>query len=320
MIELSELTEISLREIWEHETHDFTPWLETNIQRLGDVLELELDVIETEASVGNLSLDLLAKEKRSGQTVIIENQLEPADHKHLGQLLSYAAGLDADIIIWISEDVKEEYRQVLDWLNQKTTTEIQFFAVLVKIVKIEDSKPALDFRPIVLPNEWQKQQKQETKTLSPRHEKRKNYFQELIDKLRDEHKFTRATKGQHYTYHNFTSRIVSEIQYGAMLRVADSKAVVYVHIAEGIKGGRQTVYDALHSQKNEIEKEIGQPLQWEWENEDGNFSRIAVSTDGSIDANENELKKVMAWHIENLLNFKAVFHPKIELILKTLSS
>ena len=315
MNDFSELTKIPLRETWAHEAHNFTPWLEKNIQKLGDALGLDLEVIEREASVGDLSLDLLAQDSQSSKTVIIENQLEPADHKHLGQLLSYAAGLDASVVIWISEDVREEYRQVLDWLNQKTTTDIQFFAVVVEVVTIEDSKRALVFRPVVLPNEWQKLQKQKTGKLSPKHEKRKKYYQKLIDDLREEHNFTGARKAQHYTYHHFASGIAG-IKYGAMLR-ADDKALVYVQIEEGVKVGRLDIYDALNDQKDKIEKAIDTSLEWIRDPEDGNFSRIAVSCDGSIDSDENKLETIRAWHIKHLLKFREVFHQEINRVLET---
>ena len=318
MNDFSELTKIPLRETWAHEARNFTPWLEKNIQKLGDALGLDLEVIEREASVGDLSLDLLAQDSQSSKTVIIENQLEPADHKHLGQLLSYAAGLDASVVIWISEDVREEYRQVLDWLNQKTTTDIQFFAVVVEVVTIEESKRALVFRPVVLPNEWQKLQKQKIRKRSPRHEKRKQYYQKLIDELREKHNFTSARKAQHYTYYHFASGTTG-IKYGAMLR-ADDKALVYVHIEESVRVGRMDIYDALKNRKDKIEKAIDTSLEWIRGPEDGNFSRIAVSCDGSIDSDENELETIRAWHIKHLLKFKEVFHQEIKQVLETLTS
>ena len=316
MNDFSKLTKIPLRDTWAHEAQDFTPWLEENIDRLGDALGLTLDVLGREVPIDRFSLDLLAQDSQSLKKVIIENQLDPADHKHLGQLLLYAAGVDASIIIWISEKVEEVHRRVLDWLNQKTDEDILFFAVVVEIVKIEDSKQALVFNPVVLPNEWQKSQKHINPELSPRHQKRKAYFKKLIDELREQHNFTTARKAQHYTYHNFASGI-GKVQYGAMLRVEDSKAYAYIHIMEEVKSGRLNVYDTLHAQKDELQKAFDTQLEWQRGSEEDNFSRITVSCPGSIDADECELDTIREWHIKYLLKLKEIFHPEINRIIDT---
>ena len=100
MINVGELKKIPLREICQHEANYFTPWLEQNIEELGNALGLQLEITNREAPVGDFSLDLLAKDVNSARDVIIENQLSPTDHNHLGQLLTYAAGFDASIVIW----------------------------------------------------------------------------------------------------------------------------------------------------------------------------------------------------------------------------
>lgn len=164
MHSFSELKQVPLREIWGHEAGDFTPWLAEHIQMLGDALGMDLELMDREASVGDFSLDLLAQDLGSSRTVIIENQLTQTDHDHLGKLLTYAAGFDALTAVWISEKVRDEHRQTLEWLNQKTDTELQFFAVEAVILKIGDSIPVLGFKVVAAPHEWQKSKKQKTAT------------------------------------------------------------------------------------------------------------------------------------------------------------
>ena len=68
---LTQLTEITdLKKYWEHEALDFTSWL---------AKKKNIEMIETEASVGNFSTDILAKDLDNNRTIIIENQLEPID-------------------------------------------------------------------------------------------------------------------------------------------------------------------------------------------------------------------------------------------------
>ena len=319
MNDFSKLTKIPLRNTWAHEAQDFTPWLEENIDRLGDALGLTLDVLGREVRIDGFSLDLLAQDSQSEKKVVIENQLNPADHKHLGQLLLYAAGVDASIIIWISEEVEEIHRRVFDWLNQKTDDDLHFFAVVVEVVTIEDSKDskqALVFTPVAFPNEWYKLQKHRIPDLSPRHQKRKAYFKKLIDELREQHNFTTAKKAQHFTYHHFTSGI-GKVHYGAMLRVENKRAYTYVHIMEGVRGERLHIFDTLQAQKEKFEESFEIQLEWARGSEEDNFSRIAVSCPGLIDANERELDKIREWHIKYLLKLKEVFQPEIEQIIHT---
>ncbi len=126
---LGRLAPVDVRTVWSSESADFTPWLASNLQLLGDALGIdELELLQREVPVGPFFLDLLAKDAE-GRTVAIENQLMPSEHGHLGQLLVYAAGRRADMVVWVATRFKEEYRAVLDWLNEHTDPGIAFFGV-----------------------------------------------------------------------------------------------------------------------------------------------------------------------------------------------
>ena len=316
MHNFSELKRIPLREIWNHEASDFTPWLEENIQKLGDALGMDLEVVDKEASVGDFSLDLLAQDLGSSRTVIIENQLTQTDHDHLGKLLTYAAGFDASIVVWVSEEGRDEHRQAMEWLNQRTDTETQFFAVVPEVLQIDDSNHAFEFKMVTSPNEWQKSKRQKpSPDISSKGEKYKSYTQMLIDELRETHKFTGAHAGQPYNSYTFSSGIRG-IGYGVQFARGD-KVLAYVNIDKNVRANRLDLFDALEKQKEKIESDFGSPLEWNRADEQQS-SLVGVYRDGNIELSDDELEEIREWHITNLLKLKEVFQPEIEKALETL--
>ena len=185
-----------------------------------------------------------------------------------------------------------------------------------EVLQIDDSNPALEFKLIVSPNEWQKSQKQKTSTnLRPRQEKYRDYFQALIDELREKHKFTGARATQPYNWYDFASGI-GGIKYGAQFPKG-SKVRTYVNIYENSSVNRLDLFDALEKQKANIESNFGNPLEWNLADEQ-QISWIGVSRDGSIESSDSELEEIREWHIKNLLKLKEVFQPEIEKVLETL--
>lgn len=153
---LDKLIKLNLRDIWKDEAQDFTPWLasEDNLNLLGETLRMELELKAREQNVGPFSADILCTNKDDGSLVLIENQLDKTDHKHLGQLMTYAAGLDTVSIIWISKEFTDEHRAALDWLNEITNIEFRFFGLEIELWKIGDSSPAPKFNIVCKPNDW----------------------------------------------------------------------------------------------------------------------------------------------------------------------
>jgi len=171
---LGKLKQIDLRQIWRHEALDFTQWLALpeNLDLLSEEIEIEIIPIDTEYNVGRFSVDIFAEEGGIGRKIIIENQLEKTDHDHLGKLITYASGLEAEIIIWIVKEVLEEHQQAIDWLNENTDESINFFAIRMEAWQIDNSAPAPKFHIISQPNNWSKSVKQATNKTSLTHTKR----------------------------------------------------------------------------------------------------------------------------------------------------
>lgn len=156
--ELGRLQRVDLRDIWVSEAVDFTPWLarSENLEILAETLGLELELEAQEKSVGPFRADILCKDIGTGDWVLIENQLERTDHTHLGQLLTYASGLEAVTIVWIASRFTEEHRSTLDWLNKITDERFQFFGLEVELWRIGESPAAPKFNVVSKPNDWSK--------------------------------------------------------------------------------------------------------------------------------------------------------------------
>lgn len=148
----------NLRDVWEHEANDFTKWLceEENLSALGEELGIEIELEERESGVGKFNVDIYAKEANTDRKIIIENQLEESDHDHLGKVITYASGKNAEVVIWIVKEARDEHRQAIEWLNHHTDERIGFFLIEIQLWKIDDSLLAPKFCIIESPNEWAK--------------------------------------------------------------------------------------------------------------------------------------------------------------------
>lgn len=303
-MDFGEIKKINVRDIWENEATTFTPWLEKNINKLGDALGMELEVEAREADVGDFSLDLLVKDLGTNRVVVIENQFNSTDHDHLGKLLTYAAGFDAGVVIWIAESIRDEHRQTLEWLNQKTDSETDFFGVTIEVFKIDNSKPAFKFNPVVFPNEWQKGTRPKTRQPSAKSEQYRAYFQKLIDALREKHHFTSAKAGQPQSWYTFSSGF-SGVIYGACFSQGERVRVeVYVDVRD--KDENKRIFDDLYGDKSAIETALGETLEWE-RLENKRACRIAIYREGSINKDDTTLNEIHEWMITKLIKFKQVF-------------
>ena len=154
MEELEELKDVELRTVWKHEAQDFTPWLAENLERLSKAIGIPLEHEGSEVQVEQFAADIVARNPMDDSRVLIENQLEGSDHTHLGQILTYLAGVEAQTVVWVAREFGEAHRSAIRWLNDHTVEPFAFFAVRVRVVRIANSLPALLFEVLEHPSAW----------------------------------------------------------------------------------------------------------------------------------------------------------------------
>lgn len=304
--DLGKIKQVELREAWTYEP-EFTRWLaeEANLSTLSNDLGLDLTLIQTEANVGDFNVDILAEETGSNTKVIIENQLEITDHDHLGKLITYASGHDAKYVVWIFKDVREEHRQAINWLNEHTTDDLNFFAVKLELWQIGSSVPAPRFDVICRPNEWAKTvKKQSTQGQTSEGNLRRlefwtqlrNYVQDKKVDIKMQAPFpqgwTNIAIGSSST-HVALSIFTREGRIGCELFISNNKPL----------------FEYLKSQKAEIETELGTTLEW---TEAERTNRIRETITGFNIEDETSFPKHFDWLLSHALAYKKAFASRVK--------
>ena len=166
-VQLAEIEEVDPGTVFQRDGSGFPDWLSANLDRLAKELGLSgLREVGRDVGVGSFTADILAQTDR-GRRVAIMSHLEPSDHLHLGQMITFAAGLEVSAVIWISSRIGEEHRAVLDWLNQHGDDDVRFFGVELRLLRVGSSAPAAAFHVEARPNDWQKVVRQRQRVGSP---------------------------------------------------------------------------------------------------------------------------------------------------------
>ena len=309
---LGTLEKVDLREVWESENEDFTPWLarEENINKLGQKIGLDLEVEAQEKRVGKFRADILCKDINTDNWVLIENQLEKTNHGHLGQLLTYATGLDAVTIVWVAATFNEEHKATLDWLNKITDENYNFFGLEIELYKIEDSKIAPKFNLVCQPDNWSQSISREAKRIeqgevSETKLKQYKFWTELGKELQAADTPLKLQKV--YPQH-WTNIAVGKtgVHLGATFNTQQERVSAQLYIIKN-----KNWFKELESQKDIIEKELGEKLSWQLLPEKA-ASRIALYRSNSDIENTDDWKDMLKWLVLKLEKLRIVFSPRLK--------
>ena len=259
-MKLGKLEAVDIRTVWPHEQYDFSKWLamDENIKELGDTLNLSLTDVETEKFVGNYRCDILCKDEITGKIVLIENQLEPTNHDHLGKIITYASGLDAAVVIWIVSSARDEHASAIEWLNKHTDDDISFFLLEVHAYQIGDSDPAPQFKIIEQPNDFVKTVKNITKNteLNESQKSRLEFWTQFNEFI--------VANGKPFN----TRKVSTDHWYNVAIGSSEASiSIDLVNKEHKIRIGlwindNKDIFDSLFQQKSSIENALGIELEW----------------------------------------------------------
>ena len=301
---IGKLKEVDIRNLWKHEQYDFSEWLSQseNIKLLDDVLGLTLTDITKEAYVGSYRCDIFAKDESSGIKVIIENQLEASNHDHLGKIITYASGLDAEVIVWIVKQAKEEHRSAIEWLNNNTNSNINFFLIELHAYTIENSIPAPFFEVIEKPNEFIKnskingEQDNLNKSQSERLELWNRFNEILIDRGKP-FNVRKATTDHWYDVALGTS------EAHVSINLVNKESVVCIDL---YINDNKELFDSLYLKKDIIENDLGFKLIWD-RLDNGKASRIKYNIKGLNYDNHSNYDELMNKVIDTAVKMRDTF-------------
>ena len=302
MINLGKIERINdLRTVWPHEANDFSKWLaqEENLTLLSEAVGISIIKEELESAVGGFSVDIFATEEGSGRKIIIENQLEDTNHDHLGKIITYASGKEAQVIIWIVKRARDEHRNAIEWLNQHTDQNIGFFLLEIELWKINNSIPAPRFNVVERPNDWAKTIKS-VDALSDTKKLQYEFWQAFCDYANNHIKFTttfslRKPQPQHWYDLSAGS---SSCHIG--LTVNTQKKVIGTEIY--ITDDKDT-YEKFFSHKNEIEAELNMSLEWITATKD---CRILAVHNGDIKTGTATWINFFSWYCDMAIALRKI--------------
>jgi hypothetical protein len=318
MADLGRLERVKLREVWKNEAEHFTPWLaqEDNLKLLGETLGLQLELESQEKEVGPFRADILCKDAYEGSWVLIENQLERTDHTHLGQLMTYAAGLDTVTIVWVAERFTEEHRAALDWLNEITEERFSFFGLEVELWRIGSSEIAPKFNVVSKPNNWTRSVRKSTRRreMTEYQQIQFEFWTAFAEHMKNKSSMSPGEPGPRHWMGFPMNRVgfhLAAVAYAFDIETGEPGPELRVDLS--IKGpNAKANYELLKTQQERIESKVGQSLLWVPPQRKTKYMyRIALRKKAEF-SDQKTWPEHHEWLRENLEKMYTVFKPLIE--------
>jgi hypothetical protein len=315
IIPLGSFDRVTLTEAWPTEDGNFTPWLAEpgNIKLLGEALDMELEVEAVEHLVGQFRADILARSAdETDHRVVIENQFGRTNHGHLGQILTYVAGIEgAKTVVWIAEKIQADHRAAIDWLNNNTSEGFRFFAIEIELWRIGTSAPAPRFNVIASPNDWTKSTRSAARAiegeLANRHHVALSYWASFAEYLKAQGSSFRIRRANKAHWFEFP---IGRAGFVISATISIEKRLIGVELC--IEHDPEKVaFNELRADKEAVEREFGETLDWQ-ELPGKKASRIAIFHKDVDPSDEAQRAEQHAWMLARMDRFRKVFAGRVK--------
>ncbi|RJP65797.1 MAG: DUF4268 domain-containing protein [Candidatus Abyssobacteria bacterium SURF_17] len=305
---VEKLEQVPVREIWKHEAYDFTSWLFENCDSLSERIGLSISPVEKEKSVGSFNVDILA-EDASGRAVIIENQLAPTDHDHLGKLLTYLSNLDAKVAIWISTDPRPEHVVAINYLNEVVPQDTHFYLVRLQAFRIAGSGPAPYFEVEAGPSEERTAGGKVKKEFAERDKIRYEFFQQLLEASNKATNLFSSVSPP--AYQNWVTAGAGKSGLAWVYAAMKKMAKVELFLGHSDFTVNKSRFEKLRRQKEDIEDKFGEALIWEFSDSRKQQYIRSICPFGTLDDTEKwpDIQKDM---VDRMVRLEKAIGPRIK--------
>jgi hypothetical protein len=254
-VTIGKLVDVSPRLAWQREASDFTPWLKANLDRLSEIIGISLEAVDHEVRVDQFRADILARNPVDQSLVLIENQLEGGNHTHLGQILTYLAGLNVQTVVWVATEFENAHLSAMRWLNEHTVEPFSFFAIKLRLVQIGASEVAPLFEIIEQPNQWDRRlqatarQSQDGTAIGNR---RRAFWRHYFSKF--------PTEGDAEEDYGHPTRWLDVLDKPLLLAQYASTGATGVFVRKPWKGSDAEAIEFLMPYKDDLERVLGAPM------------------------------------------------------------
>lgn len=274
-VKLAKKEYLRLSTIFGKET-EFSDWLATEgLEHIKEALGIEVITKGTEVKPNNkFSVDILLSvdpqyTKGDPEKIVIENQYGVTDHKHFSKLITYAVTNEAKYAVWIAEDIHPEHKKAIEFLNENTNENINFYLFRAVVERIGNSEPCFILETICEPNEEKKITMSTTnKELSDLKKKQLKFWTHLSHKVDSFNMPFKGRKGLPQHWYNVPVGS-SQCHISIVLLSQDNKVRLELWIPNN-----KELYDRLYGIKDDVESIVDKTLTWD-RKEDSKASSIS---------------------------------------------
>ncbi|WP_298336122.1 DUF4268 domain-containing protein [Ferrimicrobium sp.] len=290
---------VPTREVWTGGSQELVTWLLEHPSAINDALDLELSTVTRGRRGAAIAPDLLAEDPGGGLCVL-EVALGRAGNTGLGRLVTYVSALQAEMAVWIVEEIAAEHVAAMNWLNRSGIA--RFYLLQLQCFKGPEGTITHLITRVLGPSPLVRSAESERRRMVERSDLRLAFFDRLCSQA-NAPVMVSPRRGMTSVTHRLTR--LAGVTYNFVADAAECGAEVRI---AGV-GERQrealVIYQVLFKQRDAIEAAL-HPDVLVWESLGSGHYRIASMIAGGYDAPESDWDEIQIQLMDVMARLRSV--------------